>query len=948
MVGNALQAAARSGQCEIINLLLENKPPARVDVPGGHYGSALRAAVFSSNSDAVWALLEEKADPNAKIKGRGYLLDEAACMGPTAKDIVRDLVTSEAQTDLAPKGNGVHIMHLASRFGMAELVEHCLKNGCQVDMVTTQGPKYHRKYNDFPDDMTPLGFACAEGHANIVELLLEHGAPFEEDRPRSGRLWTAAYQGHASVVDLLLQRFKESHTAEETKQFFLQRPHPRSGHPIMFAGASSGSADVVETLIHHGAKYESNWYKATPLLATATFGCPEVTKVLLDYHRRKIIDVCIDQQANNGRTALYEACSQQQPVIAMMLLDAGADFTITEKDNTTPLQVSCFKGLFRVVSSMVGRASRELDRKAFLDFLNSRHRPTGNTGLIDCAERDRLACLNLLLNHGASYTTAGNDDFTILHASSRHDNPAIIAAILSRAAEELDSQRFLDFINTRHKGSGKTALVDCAERGRLEAVNILLRHGADYEIPGDAGNGPLHWASINGHPEVARSIIKNAKPDDPQSPPWSRWVQRANGRGFSALMEAALKNNLAVVKVLMNAGVDYTLARVDDSTHSGCTALHDACFTGSRETALFILDTAFANLDKERFDEFINARNYVGKTALLDAADSGRPLITRLLISKYGADFAIANNEGCTILHLSAWKGHALVVSALIDSIAETKGREVLASFINRENKKKKTALRDAAESGRPEIIQLLFENGANHRLANDNNVTPLHTAAANGHITCVSTLLLYTMPLPDSKSFINQQNWKGNTALIDARLFGRPDGRPDIVRRLLEHGADYSIADNDGWTPLHYCAFRNRLDIMRSLLEYAARDKDQKRFKDLLNRQGGRARRTALHDVTLSGHVEVLKILLQYKPIYDLLDDRGGTPLLRAIQEKKIRAEVSRWILEYASKDSDRERFKKFMNKAGGAGDTPWKAANRRGDKVLVDALKATGVVGA
>ncbi|KAL2039343.1 hypothetical protein N7G274_008011 [Stereocaulon virgatum] len=48
--GSTLQAVAAAGSGKIINLLLENKHPALVDTPGGHYGSALMAAICSGTA----------------------------------------------------------------------------------------------------------------------------------------------------------------------------------------------------------------------------------------------------------------------------------------------------------------------------------------------------------------------------------------------------------------------------------------------------------------------------------------------------------------------------------------------------------------------------------------------------------------------------------------------------------------------------------------------------------------------------------------------------------------------------------------------------------------------------------------------------------------------------------------------------------------------------------
>ena len=757
--GNALQAAAAVGNSAIINLLLENKPPALVGTPGGYYGSALRAATHSGNNDAVWALLEEKADPNISVNGKDSLLLEAVDMGPAYRDIVNDLINAGSKTDLSPKGNEVHLMHRAAMFGMTELVEHCLKNGCRVDMVTTRGPNYPRRYGDFPSEMTPLGYACAEGHADIVELLLDNHATFEVGKPNSAPLWTAAYQGHANVVDLLLRRFKKTHSAEETERFMLQRPGPRSGHPILFAAASSGKADVVKILLEHGARYESNWFKATPLVATATFDCPNVTEMLLAYHRHGLLDICINQQSKDGRTALYEACSEKHSTVAMMLLDAGADYRLTHQENTLPLHRACYNGLFRVVISIIERAARELEREKFLDFLNTRHRPTGRTPLMDCASMDHLACLNVLLENGADYTIPANDRDTILHHSSRAESPAIMAAILERAVRELDKQQLNDFVNRRHT-SGKTALIDCTERNRLEAVILLLGQGADYKIAGNAGNTPLHWACIKGHTEILKTILRHAKLNEPGPSSLSDYINRRNGNQKTPLMQAAAGNHLPAVNVLLSYDPEKTSFR----SGKGHAALNEACAQGSTEVAQRLLDMGYQELAREDFIQFMESRNGIGNTPLQEAVNAGCLPIVKLLLSM-DADYASADVNEVTSLHTASFVGHREIAAALLEVSSRDHDHGRFTSFLNHRNFDGKTALFDASDTGRPEIVRLLLDYGADYTICNRHRETPLHVGAWKGRPKVVFILLEVASRDEDKerfRAFLNGRNDQG------------------------------------------------------------------------------------------------------------------------------------------------------------------------------------------
>ena len=88
--------------------------------------------------------------------------------------------------------------------------------------------------------------------------------------------------------------------------------------------------------------------------------------------------------------------------------------------------------------------------------------------------------------------------------------------------------------------------------------------------------------------------------------------------------------------------------------------------------------------------------------------------------------------------------------------------------------------------------------------------------AGDRGHVDMVRALL-------DTEIDVDHVNRLGWTALIEAVILG--DGGPahqDIVRMLLEAGADPSIADGDGVTPLAHARERGHQEMVE-LLERAA-----------------------------------------------------------------------------------------------------------------------------
>ena len=171
----------------------------------------------------------------------------------------------------------------------------------------------------------------------MVDLLIRRGAHIERGKDPSAVLWIATYRGHAPIVDLLISKFKGLHPNDkaELARFLDQKPHPRAGHQILWVACTSHSPDVVRILVENGAEYRSNWYGASPLLATATWLCPNITELLLKYHSQGALDVHLNERARNGRTALFEAVACHRPRIVRMLLDANADYLIPDNENAT-------------------------------------------------------------------------------------------------------------------------------------------------------------------------------------------------------------------------------------------------------------------------------------------------------------------------------------------------------------------------------------------------------------------------------------------------------------------------------------------------------------------------------------------------------------------------------------------------------------------------------------
>ncbi|OQR95695.1 myosin [Thraustotheca clavata] len=230
----------------------------------------------------------------------------------------------------------------------------------------------------------------------------------------------------------------------------------------------------------------------------------------------------------------------------------------------------------------------------------------------------------------------------------------------------------------------------------------------------------------------------------------------------------------------------------------------------------------------------------------LMACASGNVVHCQILVEKHHADVNLisAQNDNHpfghqqTPLHIASHFGHVDVVTYLLNLNAapnyqDNEGNtplhvastvavaEALAGKCNPNipNIHGQVPLHVAAARGDVGIVSLLFQQGADLDVMDDQGQTPFHVAAANGHAPVVLVLLKLTedrsteVKEDEDSNFspatfdINALDYKSNTALNLAAT--APQERCEkILQVLLENGSDPNIANWFGYTPLHsFCA---------------------------------------------------------------------------------------------------------------------------------------------
>ena len=164
------------------------------------------------------------------------------------------------------------------------------------------------------------------------------------------------------------------------------------------------------------------------------------------------------------------------------------------------------------------------------------------------------------------------------------------------------------------------------------------------------------------------------------------------------------------------------------------------------------------------------------------------------------------DDHGRTPLHVATFAQQRQAIRALIRAGADTGALD----------KDRYDAVTIASVADDEETLRVLLELGASAKLVTSRyDGTALIAAAHLGHDGVVRQLIAAGAPL----DHVNNLHW---TALIEAVVLGDGKARHQaVVTALLGAGADTSLADRDGKTPLQLARSRGYVGIV-ALLERA------------------------------------------------------------------------------------------------------------------------------
>ena len=171
---------------------------------------------------------------------------------------------------------------------------------------------------------------------------------------------------------------------------------------------------------------------------------------------------------------------------------------------------------------------------------------------------------------------------------------------------------------------------------------------------------------------------------------------------------------------------------------------------------------------------------------------------------------------------------------------------------------------------------------------------TALHRASIGGHDLIVKFLLEKSSD-PKKDSNIKDQNE------FSPLSYAAANGHVNVMRLLLDVGANMSYRDKEGWTALMHASHNSHFDAVKLLLERGA---------DVNQESGNRL--TALIEASKKGHGDIVRLLLKYGAEKTHKDNDNRNALLWAIHRNHegviqvLRSAGGKGILQRSLSDCD------------------------------------------
>ncbi|XP_043472673.1 uncharacterized protein LOC122505242 [Leptopilina heterotoma] len=349
----------------------------------------------------------------------------------------------------------------------------------------------------------------------------------------------------------------------------------------------------------------------------------------------------------------------------------------------TSLYKAVYSGDFDLVLSLIDNISEE-ERNKIPSLMHT------------AVARGHAKIVTLLVERNFSFNEGDEEGNTPLHLAISYNHPEVFDVLVQKS--DLNAKNF----------KGESPLHLAVDDDLIRFAEILLANGANVNIQDENKKTPLCIATDRNNIELVEILLKNGA-----------GLSEANKQDenlelmFQPLFNAALNNNLKMLKLLMQNG----FIAIDVPYDVEISLSYASLLNGCLETWKYLLKNS------SKIDAFTNSKLHL-------AVREGQVEAVKEIIKQEALNFdaeSIANR---------------LAVYVAV----ENENEEILKILLNAgysfEIFKNKSPLHVAATFDHTRLVEMLLNAGGNLNLKTDDGETLLHFAAAAGQPTVVKFLL--------------------------------------------------------------------------------------------------------------------------------------------------------------------------------------------------------------
>ncbi len=486
--------------------------------------------------------------------------------------------------------------------------------------------------------------------------------------------------------------------------------------------------------------------------------------------------ISVNAQDNNGDTPLHIAMMTGSPQAMTMLLEAGADDTISNCNYEPPLSL-----LLRSQDNCIEQLSVFLRHSVHVNVKGA----NGDTVLHTIAELDKVEALELIW----PAITEENDELfpqnangrTPLHVAASRLSHKTLDLMISKAVQlATDSDSVIHLLDDH----SNTPLHTAVEHNHIASVEVLLKHGASPTILNRDTPPACHLACQQDRMDIVVAMVKHcgaeilASRDDCGATPLHYCTKSVCDELFS---------------FAVTSGAD-----VNSVDNEGNTPLHKAVTQGGAWRAEFLIGKGADPLimNKKGYNPFHLSLRYP-QGEVFRAFMSSSHIHTLCTTPDVRGDFP---------LHIALKQKCTLALPLIMATISTD-------DFTSYKDSQGNTILHAAAAAGDTTNLTLLLSFPTTKRFLNGLNsegMTPLHLAASRGSIATIQELL--------DRGVSTRRSQRGNTPFMLACLHGHLEVA-SVLYNASPHSTNTGL-NEDKENALHLAARSKNVDVIRMCLD--------------------------------------------------------------------------------------------------------------------------------